>query len=170
MSARLMKAVAAAGLTAALVAFSGDLSADVKVKDAQKYITELRTTKDNKAKATALTEIGKIGQIQKSAIASAIPDMMKALEDKDAGVRAAAAKAIGMVDPDPKETVPVLVKMMKEDKDEGVKMAAVQGLAAMGEGAKDANGDLRTLIKSEEKSKLARAAKDALKAINPKKK
>ena len=169
MSARLIKAAAVAGLTAALVVVSGDLSADVKVKDAEKYVKELRTTKDNKAKATALTEIGKIGQIQKSLISSAIPDMMKALEDKDPGVRAAAAKAIGMVDPDPKETVPVLVKLMKEDKDESVKLAAVQGLAAMGEGAKDASKDLRTLIKSEEKSKLARAAKEALKSINPKK-
>ena len=50
MSARLLKA-AAVGLTLGLVALSGgDLSADVKVKDAQKHIDTLRTTKDAKAK------------------------------------------------------------------------------------------------------------------------
>jgi HEAT repeat protein len=170
MSRRLLSAAALAVLTAVLVAVSGDVTAQVKVKDAQKHIETLRTTKDNKAKAAALTELGKIGQIQKSLVSSAVPDMMKALEDKDAGVRAAAAKAVGMIDPDPKEAVPALVKLMKNDKDDAVKLAAIQGLAAMGESAKDANGDLRTVVKDDMKGKLGRAAKDALKSINPKKK
>src|SRR5262245_35996641 len=128
MSRRLLNAAAVAGLTAAVIALSGDLAADVKVKDALKHIDTLRNSKDNKAKVTALTELGKIGQIQKSLVSSAVPDMMKALEDKDAGVRAAAAKAVGMIDPDPKEAVPALVKLMKEDKDESVRLAAIQGL------------------------------------------
>lgn len=170
MSRRLLNAAAVAGLTAVLVAFSDDAAAQVKVKDAQKHIDTLRSTKDAKAKAAALTELGKIGQIQKSLVSSAVPDMMKALEDKDAGVRAAAAKAVGMIDPDPKEAVPALVKLMKQDKDESVKLAAIQGLAAMGEAAKEATGDLRAVVKDDMKGKLGRAAKDALKTINPKKK
>jgi HEAT repeat protein len=170
MSTCYLSAAAVAGLTAALVAFSGDVAADVKVKDAPKHIETLRTTKDAKAKAAALTELGKIGQIQKSLVASAVPDMMKALEDKDAGVRAAAAKAVGMIDPDPKEAVSALVKLMKGDKDDSVKLAAIQGLAAMGESAKDASGDLRAVVKDDMKGRLGKAAKDALKTINPKKK
>lgn len=169
MSTRYLSAAAVAGLTAALVAVSGDVAADVKVKDAPKHIDTLRTTKDAKAKAAALAELGKIGQIQKSLVSSAVPDMIKALEDKDAGVRAAAAKAVGMVDPDPKEVVPALVRLMKDDKDAAVRLAAIQGLAAMGESAKDASGALRGVVKAEPKGKLGRAAKDALKSINPKK-
>jgi HEAT repeat protein len=107
-------------------------------------------------------------------VAPAVKDMMKALEDKDAGVRAAAAKAVGMIDPDPKEGVPALVKLMKEDKQESVRLAAVQGLAAMGESARAAVKDLRELMQKEnsnkKKSQLGRAARDALRAINPPKK
>ena len=42
-------------------------------------------------KVTALQELGKLAAIQKSLVADALPDIYKALEDKDAGIRAAAA-------------------------------------------------------------------------------
>ena len=122
-------------------------------------------------RATALTELGKLGQIQKSLVADAAPLMVKALDDKDAKVRAAAARAYGMIDPDPKEAVPALLKLAKGDKDEDVKVAAVQGLGTMGTGAKAANKDLREIAKTykDKKSKLGRAAQNALRSINPKK-
>ena len=141
-----------------------------KKEEADKFLAELRTGKDAKAKVYAIEELAKIGQIQKSAIKDAIPEMMKALENKDGAIRAAAAKAVGMIDPDPKEVVPILLKMVAEDKDEGVRLGAIAGLGQMGAGAKEATKDLRKLVADEDKkSKVGRAAGQALKMINPKK-
>jgi HEAT repeat protein len=145
-------------------------------KDAAKYVNQLKTSKDAKVRASALTEIGKIGQIQKSLVADALPDLVKCLADKDAGVRAAAAKAYGMLDPEPKEAVPALLKLVKEDKVSDVKLAAVEGLGMMGPAAKDATKDLRALVQAKKDKKdkteamLMRAAQNALRQINPPKK
>jgi HEAT repeat protein len=173
---RLARPLAAVALTTGLVvvAVSGDLAASADLRDAEKYIKDLKSSKDAKVRATALTELGKMGQIQKSVVAPVVSDMMKALEDKEAMVRAAAAKAVGMIDPDPKEAVPALVKLMNEDKQESVRLAAVQGLSAMGPSAKAATKDLRALMQKEtvnkKKSRLAREAQTALRSINPPKK
>jgi HEAT repeat protein len=169
---RLLKATAVAGLTAGLIllASSDALVAGPNPKDVEKYTNDLKTSKDAKVRVKALAELGKAGQIQKSLVKPAEEYMFKALEDKSAEVRAAAAKAVGMIDPDPKKAVPILVKMMKEDKDDTVKIAAAQGLGNIGEGAKPAVGDLKGVIKSESKnkgSKLSKAAKQALTTINP---
>jgi HEAT repeat protein len=154
----------------ALVAADSIVAAS-KAEEAKKYTEQLKSSKDAKKKAEALEELGKLGQIMKSLVTSAIPDIKKSLDDKEASVRKAAAVAYGKVDPDPKEAVPALVKLLKDDKDEGVKIAAANGLAAMGDKARDAIPDLRAVQKSEDKkSKLAKAAQDAMRSINPKKK
>ncbi len=154
----------------ALIA-SDSLIAASKAQEAKKYTDQLKTSKDPKKRAEAIEELGKLGQIMKSLAEPALPDIKKALEDKDTGVRKAAATAYGKLDPDPKEAVPVLVKMLKEDKDEGVKIAAVQGLAAMGDKAREAMPTLRQVQKDgDKKSKLSKAAQQALRSINPKKK
>lgn len=153
------------------LAFSPQLEAASKEKDAIKYTNDLKTSKDPKVKANAITELGKLGQIQKSLASEAAPYMIKALEDKDNDVRKAAAKAVGMIDPEPKEVVPGLVKILNEDKVTDIRIAAAQGLAAMGTNAKDALPDLRKVVKAEDKkSKLSKAAGDAIKVIQPKKK
>lgn len=154
----------------ALVA-SDSLVAASKAEDSKKYTEQLKTSKDAKKKAEALEELGKLGQIMKSLATPAEPYIKAALADKEASVRKAAAVAYGKIDPDPKEAVPALVKMLKEDKDEGVKIAAANGLAAMGDKAKEALPSLREIQKSEDKkSKLAKAAQEAVRSINPKKK
>ena len=173
MSRRLVsKSLALAGLTLGvllLVSPEGFALAGKK-EDAEKFLGELKTGKDAKAKVYALEELAKIGQIQKSAIKDAIPEMMKALESKDVVIRAAAAKAVGMIDPDPKEVVPILLKMVNEDKDEGVRLGAIAGLGQMGKEAKDAVKDLRKVVADEDKKgKIGKAAQQALKMINPKK-
>jgi HEAT repeat protein len=164
---------AACGLVLGLVLLSAaaDLAAADRVKEAQKYTEDLRTSKDPKVRATALTELGKLGQIQKGLVASARDDMFKALEDKNAVVRAAAAHAVGMIDPDPKEAVPVLLKLAKEDKEESVRVAAIQGLGAMGPSAREAAKDLREIVQAnkEKKNKVSKAAQTALRSINQKK-
>ena len=173
MSIRRGSRIAAVGLLAfglfALVAADSIVAAS-KAEDAKKYTEQLKNAKDAKKRAEALEELGKLGQIMKSLVTSAVPDIKKALTDKEASVRKAAALAYGKIDPDPAEAVPALVKMLKEDKDEGVKVAAAQGLAAMGDKAKDALPTLREIQKSEDKkSKLAKAAQDAMRSIRPKK-
>lgn len=174
MSVRRVMKLSSLGLF--LLGVFGLLAADAlvaanKAEDAKKYADQLKTSKDPKKKAEALEELGKLGQIMKSLVEPAVPDIAKALEDKDADVRKAAALAYGRVDPDPKEAVPALVKLLKEDKNEGVKIAAANGLAAMGDKAKSAVSSLREVQKAEDKkSKLAKAAGDAMRSINGAKK
>ena len=166
------KLFAAFGLAFGLVILAGwdEIAIAGKKEDAEKYTNDLKTGKDAKVKVNALGELAKLGQIMKPFIKDAEPYMMKALEDKDATIRAAAAKAVGMIDPEPKDVVPLFLKMMKEDKDESVKEAAILGLGYMGPNAKDATPDLRKVVKDEDKkSKLNRAAVNSLRSINPKK-
>ena len=57
-------------------------------EEAKKYTEQLRKGKDAKAKVTALQELGRLAQIKKSLVADALPDIYKAVQDKEAGVRA----------------------------------------------------------------------------------
>ncbi len=161
-------AVLAAGLT--LLAASPDLALAGKKADAAKHTADLKAG-DAKTKVYALGELGKLGQIQKSLVQDAAPLMEAALADKDATVRAAAAAAVGMIDPDPKVMVPKLLKLMKDDKDEAVRLAAIRGLGLMGTAADPAAKDLRQVMTdNDKKTKEYRAAKTALDSIKPKKK
>lgn len=145
------------------------LAADVE-EDAKKYAQELKKSKDVKVRITALQELGKLGALQRSLVADIMPEIYKALEDKDAGVRAAAAQCLGQCDDPAEKAVPALVKLIKGDKEESVKIGAMRGLASMGPGAKDAVPTLREIIKNEDKkSKLGKAAQEAVKAIAGKK-
>jgi HEAT repeat protein len=138
-----------------------------KEAEAKKYTETLKKGKTAKEKTEALQELGKLAQVQKSLVADALPDIYKALEDKDAGVRAAAAHTLGQCDEPADKAVPLLVKILKDDRNEDAKIGAAKGLAAMGPGAKSALGDLRSVIKdSDKKSKLAKAAQQAVKSIN----
>ena len=103
-----------------------------KEADAKRATEDLKKAKDAKVKVAALEKLGELGQIQYAYVEKAIPDMMKALEDKDAGVRAAAAKAVGQAGSEDPETVSSLVKLLKGDKEESVKIAAAEGLGLLG--------------------------------------
>jgi HEAT repeat protein len=135
--------------------------------DAKKYTQELKTSKDAKTKINALHELGKLAAIMKSYVEGAIPDIYAALNDKDAGVRAAAAQCLGACDEPADKAVPALLKLLKDDKDENVQMGAAKGLASMGPAAKAALPTLRELA-ADKKSKLGGVAKTAMKAITNK--
>ena len=142
-----------------------------KDAEAKKATEDLKKTKDAKVKIAALVRLGELGQIQYSYAEPAIPEMLKALEDKDAGVRAAAAKAVGQANSEHPDTVSSLVKLMKSDKEESVKIAAAEGLGLLGAKAKDAVGDLRSAAKdADKKSKLAKVIGTSIKSINGAKK
>lgn len=139
-----------------------------KDEEAKRYTEQLRKGKDAKSKVTALQELGRLAQIKKSLIKDALPDVYKAVEDKDAGVRAAAAEALGKADEPYEKAGDILVKLLKDDKEDTVKIGAMRGLSAMREAAKGALPTIRGIVKDtagDKKSKLGAAAKDALKAI-----
>ena len=142
--------------------------ASEKEEEAKKYTDQLRKSKDAKTKITALKELGTLAQIKKSLVADALPDIYKAVEDKDAGVRAAAAEALGKADEPYDKAGEILVKLIKDDKDEAVRIGAIRGLAAMRDAAKAALPTIRDVVKEtagDKKSKLGGVAKDAVMAI-----
>jgi HEAT repeat protein len=162
--------VLAVGLFGLVLA--GGLEAAGKAEEAKKFTEQLKTTKDAKKKVEAIEELGKLGMIQRSLAEDAFPDIKKALDDKEPMVRKAAAEAYGKLDPDPKEAVPKLTKMLKEDKEESVKVGAANGLAAMRSAAKEALPELRKIakdLKDDKKSKLGKAAQDASRSITERK-
>jgi HEAT repeat protein len=113
---RYLKAFAAFALTCGmvLVATSPDIVAASKDAEAKKATEDLKKTKDNKVKIAALQKLGELGLIQYTYVEAAVPDVFKAIKDSDAGVRAAAAKTLGMIGPDDKETVPQLAGLLKD--------------------------------------------------------
>ncbi len=168
--AKLVKALSAIALFNAVLALSAwqaMLSAS-DAADARRYTEELKKSKDAKAKVTALQELGKLASIQKGLVADALPDIYKALDDKDASIRAAAAHCIGQCDEPADKVVPLLTKLLKDDKDNGVKMGAARGLASMGSEAKAALPALRELA-ADKKSPVGKVAVQAVKAIAGKK-
>jgi HEAT repeat protein len=166
---RFVKALAAVALFNGMlvVCVREEVLAADKAAEAKKYLEDLRKAKDAKTKVTALQELGKLAAVQKSLATDALPDIYKALDDKDAGIRAAAALCLGQCDEPAEKAIPLLTKMLKNDKeDEAVRIGAARGLASMGPTAKEALPTLRDIAKSEDKkSKLGKAAKEAQKAI-----
>jgi HEAT repeat protein len=109
-------------------------------KKAEKYTKVLKTSKDAKEKVTALKELGTLGVISSALVKDARPEIVKALDDKDATVRGEAAHTAGRLaeDEKKKELVEKLTKMIKDEKDEQVRFNIALGLGAMGPEAKSA--------------------------------
>ena len=171
-TARLIKALAALTLfnSCLFICIRDEVIAADKEAEARKYLEDLRKGKSAKVKVTALQELGKLAAVQKSLVTDALPDIYKALNDKDPGIRAAAALCLGQCDEPADKAVPALMKLLKNDKeDEKVRIGAARGLASMGSSAKEALPTLRMIAKnSDKKSPLGKAAKQAAKAINVK--
>jgi HEAT repeat protein len=166
--ARFVKALAAVALFNGilLVCLQVDLAAADRQEEARRYTEDLRKGKNSKVKITALKELGNLAALQKSLAEPALPDIYKALEDKEPGIRAAAAQCLGQCDEPVSKAVPLLMKMLKNEKeDEVVRIGAARGLACMGPSAKAAVPTLNALIKSNKKSPLGKEANKARKAI-----
>ena len=168
---KLVRAMCAVALFngALYLCVQAEVAAGEKDDLAKRYTEELRKAKDVKTKVNALQELGTLAQIKKSLAKDALPYIYKAAEDKDPGVRAAAAETLGKADEPYDKAGSILVKMLKEDKETGVKIGAARGLAAMGGNAKDALPTLRAIAKAEAKdkrSKLGAAAKVAVQSIS----
>ena len=109
--ARFVKALAAVALFNGmlLVCVHLDLIAADREEEARRYTEDLRKGKTAKVKVTALKELGNLAVVQKSLAADALPEIYKALEDKDAGIRAAAAHCLGQCDEPVEKAVPALL-------------------------------------------------------------
>ena len=167
-AARFVKALSAVALFNGVLYFSlvpETVASANNEEDVKKYAQDLRKGKDAKAKVTALNQLGKLAAIQKSLVADVLPDIYKALEDKDPAIRAAAAQCLGACDEPIDKALPALLKILKDDKEDDVaRVGATRGLASMGPNAKGALPTLRALAK-DKTSKVGKAAKTALKAI-----
>lgn len=140
---------------------------DVKKEDVPRLLKDLKSTVPA-TRARAARDLADLGAITASVVKDAIPTLLDmAKHDKDENARLAAVRSLGMIDPDPKEALPVLKDALK-DKSDKVKIAAMEALGQLGTNAKEAAPLLRDLAKDKEKKNLSRAAGMALKRINGK--
>ncbi len=144
----------------------------VKKEDVPKYLKMLQTSKTAKDRATAAKALGERGAINVNDVKDAVEPLKTTVQkDVDAGVRAAAAGALGNIGTQPEDTVPLLADVVKKDKSLDVKLAAVQALAQFGPEAKSALPAIRELAQQEKgNKKVAAAVKGATQAIVGKKK
>lgn len=138
--------------------------------DVGKTIGLLKNSKNAKERADAATALGNRGAIRATDVEGAVEPLQEALtKDTDAGVRSAAAKALGQISPDAEKTVPLLVDALG-DKAMAVKLSVMDALAAYGQQAKAALPKLREIAKDKTDKKLSQAANIAIKSIAGKKK
>jgi HEAT repeat protein len=149
------------GAGVVLLALVPIAAADRK-EDVARLMKELKS-RDSKSRIAAAEELGHIGQIKKSLAEPAVPVLIDALHDSDAGVRKAVAEALGKVDPDVKVAVPALTNALK-DKAPPVRQSAAGALGQIGPEAKDAVPALRELQKDSDRA-VSRAAGMAIQRI-----
>lgn len=172
-----MKLIQAVGLcilfSGMTLVFAGAVGVPKK-EDVPKYLKMLQTSQSATDRAKAAEMLGKRGGINANDVEDAIEPLQKLLQkDVDAGVRAAAAKALGNIHPEAKDTVPLLIERLTKDSSMNVKMAAVVSLGQYGPDAADAAKPLRELATKfdAKKSKEGQTIMAALKSIGgPKKK
>lgn len=152
----------------------GGVRADNKenIEAAKAAAATLETSKDAKERAAAISQLGKLAQGGLFMyVEPAIPKVVEGLDDKDTGVRAAAALAIGQIGPDnPDSVVKKLAELLK-DEDAKVKANAVKALGSFGPKAEAAVKNLRAAKKSngDPKSAFSKSVDTAIKTIQPKK-
>jgi HEAT repeat protein len=137
-----------------------------------KYMKMLMAT-SGKDRATAAHMIGLRGMVNANDVLDAIDPLRTALEkDMDANVRKEAARALGNIQPDPKDTVPLLTRTVKDDKVMDVRLAATIALGQYGAEAKESLPTLRDFAGElkDKKSQQAQTIAQAIKSISGKKK
>jgi HEAT repeats len=129
-----------------------------------KLLAELQKALKDPTPATRAEAIAKLASLGAGA-ASAVPDLVAALKDKDEALRAASADAIGKIAPKTPQTkaaVPGLVTAM-QDPSTKVRVQAAIALGRIGpDGGAAAVGTLITAWKSDEDAEVQKAALDAL--------
>jgi HEAT repeat protein len=133
-----------------------------KKEDLAKFVKQLNA-KDAKERIAACEGIAEIGELKKAFAKDAYEPLANVVrKDSDAGVRAAAASALGRIDADPVKAVPALIEGLK-DKERNVQVASAGALGALGSGAKDAIEPL-TALNKEARDEQAKAREELDKA------
>jgi HEAT repeat protein len=128
-------------LVACPLAFSAS-----REEEAKKYAADLKS-KDAKVRATAVTELGKLGQLQRKLTVPYVSDITKVLTDSDAKVRGEAARALGLVDPeDKKAAITKIVELLKGEKSEEARQGQEMGLGELGSTTDDT--ELKNMARS----------------------
>jgi HEAT repeat protein len=142
-------------------------------EDVPKLLASLKKSPSAKERAFAADQIGRLGQIQASAVKDCIEPLLLALKkDTDSDVRRASAEALGKIAPDPEmyETIPALTEALK-DKSLDVGLAAVTALGRYGADARPALPALREFQKTKATDKkLGQIVTAAIKEISGAKK
>jgi HEAT repeat protein len=141
-----------------------------KKEDVPKLINTLKTSSNAKARSQAAADLGQLGGVRASWVENAMEPLLEGLKnDKDSGVRAACAKALGDIGTNAEANVDALTESLK-DSSVAVKIAAAAALGQFGPDAKGALPSLRDLAKMKDDKKLSKAANAAIQAINGTKK
>lgn len=147
-----------------------DTTALPKREDVPKLIGTLKNSTSVSERASAATQLGRLGQIQAMFVRDAIDPLVNAAQkDTEANVRRASVEALGMIAPDPEKIVPVLIDALK-DKNLQVNLAAVVALGRYGPEAKSAVPPLREFSKAKPDKKIGQLVSIAIKEITGKKK
>jgi hypothetical protein len=96
-----------------------------------------------------------------------VPELTRALKDKNAGVRAAAASALGRIDAKAQDAVPALVAALS-DSSEDVRAYAAQSLGQIGSDSPEVIAALERLSQGEESGIVHHLAVKALEQIREK--
>ncbi len=143
-----------------------------KAEEVPKYMKML-TAPSGKDRALAAKKLGLRGMVNANDVIDAVDPLRTMLEkDTDAKAREAAARALGNIQPDPKETVPTLTRTVKDDKVMDVRLAATVALGQYGAEAKEALPTLREFAGTfdNKKSQQYQTVMQAVKMISGKKK
>ena len=143
-----------------------------RADEVPKYLKML-SAGNSKERALAADKIGLRGMVNAMDVATGLEPLKKLLEkDSDPDVRKAAARALGNIQPDAEDTVPLLTKTVKEDKVLNVRIAATVALGQYGAEAKPALPTLREFAGeiTDKKSQNLQTIQAAIKSISGKKK
>jgi HEAT repeat protein len=140
----------------------------LKKEDIPKAVAKLQSGTPQE-KVDAAEALGRRGAVRATDVKDAVDPLKDMLvKDKDAKVRAAAAKALGNIAPEPKETVQLLLKALQTDKDTDVKVAAMRAISQMPSAAGPAIPEIQKYAKDKTQRQLFQAARLALKQLRAK--
>jgi HEAT repeat protein len=162
---RILSALVLLGLISTAAIEAEEIRFDDNLTELLKELKSKHAT----VRASAAKEFGRLGAIHASDAQEAIPILLNMVKkDLDAAPRKAAIEALGRIDPDPKETVPVLLGALK-DKSPTVREAAATALGQFTSESQEIIPVLRESQKDKNKM-VERAAKMSLKNLREQKK
>ncbi|MGF1582394.1 MAG: HEAT repeat domain-containing protein [Gemmataceae bacterium] len=142
----------------------------LRKSDIPKTIAILKTG-TAKEKAYAARLLGDRGAVRASDVKDAVAPLRFLVQNnKDAKVRAAAARALGQIASEPDETAKLLLMTLKNDKSDEVKMASMVAIGSLGpKVGRMAVSEMRKIARDKDNKRLSRKARMVLKEMKKQK-